>query len=422
MVQYLTVPMMQHMWPRGNSVVPQLIEGIVWSHEATFAKYGLNNKTVIAHFMAQLSHECGGGTEVIESLNYTTPQRIVKVWPKRFNLASAALYIRNPRKLANKVYNGRMGNQVGTDDGWNFRGRGGVQTTGREGYERLSKRTGLDLVGHPEYLINPRYFLECAVADFILCGCLPFAQRDDVRGVTQKLNGGQTNIADRIDWLARWKAVLKPPLPRPAPTLEPEEIPEIDDTPQQEEHTGILKYGDEGYEVKALQERLRDLGYSVGKVDTKFGSATRAAVLAFQADNGLHTDGIVGDETKEALKSDTPKPLNEERVNVTAADLREQGSETVKTADKVGFVGKVAAALGIGGAANETGGLQTVKDTVDQVQSLQPIADAAQSILTWLGHHWWLWVLLAGFGIYYWTHKIIDRRVADHANGANLGR
>jgi len=157
----------------------------------------------------------------LENMNYSAG-RMMQVWPSRFpTMASAAPYAGNPRALANKVYNGRMGNAVGSDDGWNFRGRGGSQTTGREGYERVRKATGIDVVGHPEYLIDPRYFLTCAVSDFINCGCLPFAKADDVVGVTRRLNGGTVGLAERKAWLAQWKAALRDVSPATAPSVGP---------------------------------------------------------------------------------------------------------------------------------------------------------------------------------------------------------
>ena len=76
----------------------------------------------------------------------------------------------------------RMGNRAGSDDGWNFRGRGAVQTTGRDGYRRLAATTGLDVVTHPNLVNDPAHFLKCGVADFVNCGCLQFARKDDVRG------------------------------------------------------------------------------------------------------------------------------------------------------------------------------------------------------------------------------------------------
>src|SRR5436305_8725401 len=145
---------------------------------------------------------------------------MMQVWPSRFPTpAMAAPSAGNPRALANKVYNGRMGNAAGSDDGWKFRGRGAAQTTGRDGYARLAKATGLDLLHHPDLVNDPAHFLECGVADFVLCGCLPFARADDVLNVTRRLNGGTVGLAQRRAWLAKWKAALgtAPMVLAPAP-------------------------------------------------------------------------------------------------------------------------------------------------------------------------------------------------------------
>jgi putative chitinase len=197
-----------NLWPNGDEKIPGLRDGIATSAREVFTKYGISSPLLVAHVMAQISHECGAGHEVVENLNYTAG-RMMQVWPSRFpTMASAQPFAGNPRALANKVYNGRMGNVTGSDDGWNFRGRGASQTTGREGYARLAKRTRLDLLNHPEMVNDPLYFLECGVADFVLCGCLPFARSDDVLGVTRRLNGGTVGLAQRQIWLAKWKAAL----------------------------------------------------------------------------------------------------------------------------------------------------------------------------------------------------------------------
>jgi putative chitinase len=141
-------------------------------------------------------------------------------------------------KLIDSVYGNRMGNQPGTHDGSAFIGRGFSQTTGRENYARLAKATGLDLIAHPELLTDPAHFLECGVADFILCGCLPYARADDVLNVTKRLNGGTIGLAERRQWLAKWKAELgstpimqapagttpkplPPDVPKPSPAAAP---------------------------------------------------------------------------------------------------------------------------------------------------------------------------------------------------------
>lgn len=67
--------------------------------------------------------------------------------------------------------------------------------------------------------------------------------------------------------------------------------------------TRLLKEGCAGEDVKALQETLISLGYECGKwgADGEFGSATAKAVRAFQQENDLNVDGIVGEKTKAAL-------------------------------------------------------------------------------------------------------------------------
>ncbi|MDB5578216.1 MAG: putative glycohydrolase, partial [Bradyrhizobium sp.] len=167
---------LRRLWPAGDSKVPGLIAGIATSSAAVFARYGISTPLLVAHVMAQISHECGAGRDVVENMNYTAG-RMMQVWPSRFpTMASAQPYAGHSQALANKVYNGRMGNRADSDDGWNFRGRGAAQTTGREGYARVAKATGIDVVGDPDLLIDPRYFLECGVSDFVNCGCLPYAK------------------------------------------------------------------------------------------------------------------------------------------------------------------------------------------------------------------------------------------------------
>jgi putative chitinase len=210
----LTADIMQEMWPHGDEKIPGLVAGIVTAAPDVFSKYGLTSDLLVAHAMAQFSHECGAGHEVVENLNYSAAG-LMKTWPSRFNAAKAASFAHDQQRIANEVYNGRMGNRVGTNDGFDFRGRGGSQVTGRSGYQKLGDKVGLPLIDQFDLVNAPQHFLECAVADFIICGCLPFAAHDDVSGVTFHLNGGFIGLPERTAWLARWKRALEADTPPP---------------------------------------------------------------------------------------------------------------------------------------------------------------------------------------------------------------
>lgn len=68
--------------------------------------------------------------------------------------------------------------------------------------------------------------------------------------------------------------------------------------------TPTLKKGARNDAVKWLQTQLAERGYLRGsEIDGDFGKITLGAVLAFQFENGLTVDGIVGPATKKALVS-----------------------------------------------------------------------------------------------------------------------
>ena len=208
MTDLLPAAVLTKLWPNGNQHVAGLLEGIIAAAPIVFPKYGLTTSLVVAHAMAQFSEESGAGLEMVENDNFTAAQ-LLKLFPTHFTGSMAERLQHNPRMICDVAYGGRMGNAPPpSDDGYNYRGRGLSQCTGKEGYQKLAAKTGLDVLGNPDLLSAPNTALECGVADFVLCGCLPHAERDDVVGVTRALNGGTNGLAVREQWLAKWKAVL----------------------------------------------------------------------------------------------------------------------------------------------------------------------------------------------------------------------
>jgi putative chitinase len=52
---------LSRLWPNGDAKIPGLRAGIIASAPAMFTKYGITSPRLIAHVMAQISHECGAG-------------------------------------------------------------------------------------------------------------------------------------------------------------------------------------------------------------------------------------------------------------------------------------------------------------------------------------------------------------------------
>jgi putative chitinase len=120
----------------------------------------------VAYIMATAYHETGSPRMVpsAENLYYRTAARIREVWPSRFPTeASAAPFARNPQKLANHVYNGRLGNRPGSNDGWMHRGRGLDHLTGRDNYTRAVPIVGADVLSNPDLMLKPEIAVKSLV-------------------------------------------------------------------------------------------------------------------------------------------------------------------------------------------------------------------------------------------------------------------
>lgn len=208
-----SLELLHHLWPHGNQHIAGLVEGIASAAPEVFIKYGTTSPLVIAHMFAQFSEECGAGLEMVENMNYSA-EGLLRTFPRHFTGSMAQRYAHNPRMIADIAYGGRMGNAPPpSDDGWNYRGQGLSQVTGKDGYQKLQhllaeKGATFNILEEPELIIDPRYTLECGVADYILCGCLPHAEADDLIGETRALNGGLNGLDVRRHWLGVWKAAM----------------------------------------------------------------------------------------------------------------------------------------------------------------------------------------------------------------------
>jgi putative chitinase len=175
----------------------------------TFEKYDISTPERQAAFIGQCAHESGNFKHLEENLNYSA-ERLCAVWPSRFpNLEAAAPYHRNAEAIANKVYSGRMGNgPEDSGEGFAFRGRGVVQLTGRDNYQRCGDGLGVDLVGNPDLLKDPKYAMLSAGWFWNKTNLNALADSGDLETMTRRINGGLNGLNDRLKHIAHAQEVL----------------------------------------------------------------------------------------------------------------------------------------------------------------------------------------------------------------------
>jgi putative chitinase len=189
----LTLAMLQRRWPVPPAKA-DIIQGMA-NTAGTLSQLGINTPLRMAHFMAQISEETGNGREMTESLSYSA-ERMMEVFSHRFPTeASTDGFVHNERAFGDRVYNGRMGNRIGSDDGFNFRGRGCLQITGRESYDNIGRSVGLDLVNNPDSVNAPQNVLLIAGTEFVKSGCLPDCDQDNVVRVSARINVGHPSAS-----------------------------------------------------------------------------------------------------------------------------------------------------------------------------------------------------------------------------------
>jgi putative chitinase len=139
-------------------------------------------------------HESGLLEHVEENLNYGA-SGLLRTWPTRFNEETAQSHARQPAKIANKVYGGRLGNNE-PGDGWKYRGRGLIQVTGKDNYQAVGDVLGVDLVTDPDLLAQPEWALKSAIAWWEKK--VPDAIMGDTVRVSKRVNGGTIGLDHRI--------------------------------------------------------------------------------------------------------------------------------------------------------------------------------------------------------------------------------
>lgn len=174
-----------------------------------------------AAIMAQVATESGGFSVLSENLNYRAGI-LTKLWPLRFPAGDAQeVAAGGPVRVAERVYSSRMGNgPEGSGDGWNYRGRGFIQLTGKNNYQRFG------YASNPEALTTPETAAESALK--YMGGFR--GDWGNVAAVSKYVNGGKIDLGERIKWFEAMKAdpeVTVPSNPEKTQTSTNTDVPKI---------------------------------------------------------------------------------------------------------------------------------------------------------------------------------------------------
>lgn len=237
----------------------RIISAISAKFPETLDRYAINSRLRIAHFMAQVTHECAG---------FRTTEEF----------ASGA------------AYEGRtdLGNTE-PGDGKRYKGRGFIQLTGRDNYRRIGKILALPLEENPEVAAEPLNALYIACEYWKTKNINAAADLDDLIKATRLVNGGLNGLEDRKSYLVKAKTELA-------------KIEGLIIAAREGGATTVLHRGSFGDAVAKLQTLLMQRGFALS-VDGEFGAATELAVIAFQKAQALNADGIVGQKTWTALQA-----------------------------------------------------------------------------------------------------------------------
>jgi putative chitinase len=173
----------------------------------------------VGNWIAQIVEETGYLKSLVESFVYSTAEGLYNTF-KRGNVHSveqaqsilleakkSGTY--NQEYVANIVYANINGNGgVASGDGYRYRGRGFLQLTGRGNYKMLGAITKLDLEGTPDLAADPPTAAKIAALYWQSTNCNVYADKENVRAITQAINGGGLNGLDLRTSLAMKAAAI----------------------------------------------------------------------------------------------------------------------------------------------------------------------------------------------------------------------
>ncbi len=150
-----------------------------------FEKFSIDTCQRKSHFFAQIREEVGNNINTFsENLNYTVQSLKDTFSYFRNNPDEAELYGRSDdhpadqEAIGNRAYANRLGNgNIESGDGWNYRGKGYIQLTGRSNYESVNdeilekyQNSNIDIIESPDDILSSKGALLSAMGYWTLNG------------------------------------------------------------------------------------------------------------------------------------------------------------------------------------------------------------------------------------------------------------
>jgi len=215
----ITATQLSQLFPEADDAY---LEQVASELNTNLSKYGLDTSLRCAHFFAQVMQEAGPEMQAqVENLNYNAKAlQMFSYYRLHPAEAEQDAYSRDPttgkivrpanqQQIANKAYANRIGNgDVASGDGWQFRGRGFIQVTGRANYAALTTQygtiygaNGADFVANPDQVASFPYSVRSAVCFWIQHGLPALADHGssdlNVDAITAVVNKGTDSYGER---------------------------------------------------------------------------------------------------------------------------------------------------------------------------------------------------------------------------------
>lgn len=154
---------------------------------AAMEQFQINTPLRKAAFLATVSVESAQLTTTEEGLYYRDAGRLARIYPRAFKTPmDAANYVANPKKLGQLLYKG-------------YWGRGLIQLTWKENYQKASDALGQDYVKNPELVAGVVHAALTAAWFWSANGCNAAADKDDMTACTRLVNGkAMMHLAERL--------------------------------------------------------------------------------------------------------------------------------------------------------------------------------------------------------------------------------